>query len=80
MRLVPAGSLGRVWMVTATLILLVLVLAVVALQQTVYQPNAAFGTASDYLALLTAAIGSGGAGSVLALFAIWSPSSPPTES
>jgi hypothetical protein len=65
--------------VTAALVVLVLAWAILALQQTIYHPNAAFGTGSDYLALLTAAIGSGAAGSVIALVAIWDPSSPASE-
>jgi hypothetical protein len=77
--LAPAPSLGRLWLVTVGLVILVVAWALLAIEQTVYEPNATFGTPTDYLALLTAAVGSGAATTVLALLAIWDPSSSATQ-
>lgn len=50
--------------------------ALLALYLGVYEPKPAFGTTADFIALITAAIGSGAAGAVLGLVAIWKPDEP----
>jgi hypothetical protein len=64
-------SIGLLRLVTFALMAIVTLWALMALWQSVYEPKDAFGTLDDYLALLTAAIGSGAAGAVLGLVAIW---------
>lgn len=75
-RLFSSGSLGGLKVITYALAGLIAAWAILALHQTIYASNPAFGTDADYLALITAAIGSGAVGSILGLMAIWDPSSP----
>jgi hypothetical protein len=67
------ASTGLLQALTGVLILLITAWALLALMQGVYEPKPAFGTTADYIALITAAIGSGAAAAVLGLVAIWNP-------
>jgi hypothetical protein len=67
------ASTGLLQALTGVLVLLITAWALLALMQGVYEPKPAFGTTADYIALITAAIGSGAAAAVLGLVAIWNP-------
>ena len=67
----PAPALGLLRVATSVFVLAVIAWALLALDLGVYEPKPAFGTASDYVALITAAFGSGAAGAVLGLLAVW---------
>jgi hypothetical protein len=76
------GGLGRTEIgaiaLTAIACLAILGLAVVTVKQAAYDPKLTFATATDYVTLFLAALGSSAAGSVLLLLSLWSPV-PPTE-
>lgn len=69
-------SIGLLSRITIAVGLIVFAWALLALYQGVYEPKPAFGTTVDFIALITAAIGSGAAAALLGLAANWDPREP----
>jgi hypothetical protein len=76
----PRTSVGPYILVTLAICLLVVAWAILAIEQSVYEPKDAFGTFDDYVALVTAAIGSGAAASVIGFVALFDPLHPTGDS
>lgn len=75
----PPSRLQLLRAITALVLVVVAVWTVVTLHQTVYEPKDAFGSLVDYVALWTAALGSGAAAAMVTLLAPWNPHEPASE-
>lgn len=75
-----AGSELGWWAgLTVLICVLIAVWAVLVIKETLYEPKPAFGSFSDYFALLVGSIGSGAAGAVVGMLGIWNPLRPTDE-
>lgn len=72
-RLIVPGAL------TLLVFLFTAAVAVLTIKVAAYDPKPAFGSDTDYLALLVAAIGSGATGTLLGIISVWDPLSPAEE-